>query len=277
VRLICGDSGKLSGREPFDGVFTDPPYFGNVQYAELIDFCYVWLRRLAGAGHAEFDRPSTRNPRELTGNISMGRDLAHFTDGISMAFRKSAERLKPGAAFTFTYHHNRLDAYVPLAVAMLDMGMACSASLPCPAEMGASIHINGTNSSVIDTVFVCRQTGRVPRKWIVTRPEELAALVRSEIHELADGGLKVTQGDIRCMVFGHLTRLAVWNLRHGWKGHLPIWSRMQAVQDWYVRFGGCEAVLAALETQFSSAPARQDWMLAPMLRESAPVYDEIPF
>jgi adenine-specific DNA methylase len=26
--------------------FTDPPYYGNVQYAELMDFCYVWLRKL---------------------------------------------------------------------------------------------------------------------------------------------------------------------------------------------------------------------------------------
>src|SRR5262245_57170396 len=29
-----------------DAVFTDPPYFDNVQYAELMDFCDVWLRRL---------------------------------------------------------------------------------------------------------------------------------------------------------------------------------------------------------------------------------------
>ena len=31
-----------------DAVFTDPPYFGNVQYAELMDFCFVWLRKLVG-------------------------------------------------------------------------------------------------------------------------------------------------------------------------------------------------------------------------------------
>ena len=31
-----------------DAVFTDPPYFGNIQYAELMDFCYVWLKKLVG-------------------------------------------------------------------------------------------------------------------------------------------------------------------------------------------------------------------------------------
>jgi hypothetical protein len=31
-----------------DAVLTDLPYCGNVQCAELMDFCYVWLRRLVG-------------------------------------------------------------------------------------------------------------------------------------------------------------------------------------------------------------------------------------
>jgi len=29
----------------FDAVFTDPPYYDNVPYADLSDFFYVWLKR----------------------------------------------------------------------------------------------------------------------------------------------------------------------------------------------------------------------------------------
>src|SRR5215510_6388752 len=49
VALHC-ESATLAHMAPasLDAVFTDPPYFGNVQYAELMDFCYVWLRRLVG-------------------------------------------------------------------------------------------------------------------------------------------------------------------------------------------------------------------------------------
>ncbi|MDD5262185.1 MAG: hypothetical protein PHD76_10100 [Methylacidiphilales bacterium] len=277
VDLICGDSKTLKGRRLFDGIFTDPPYFGNVQYAELMDFCYVWLRKLAGASHPEFASPTTRNAGELTGNINMGRDLVHFTDGISSTFRKSAERLQPGSPLVFTYHHNKLDAYVPLAVAILDAGLTCSASLPCPAEMGASIHINGTSSSVIDTVFVCRKTGRAPRKWIVNTPEQLASILQVEIEALAQAGLNTTQGDIRCMAHGHLTRLAVWNLRADWERNTPTTERMQTVRTWYRQFGGLEVVVAVLEGNFASAPARQDWMMADMVRETTEIYDEIPF
>jgi len=145
VRLLCADSSTaIPEGEMFDAVLTDPPYFGNVQYAELMDFCYVWLRKLLGSTFPEFRKESTRHQNELTGNINMGRGLDHFTEGLSQTLRKATNALKPGRPLVFTYHHNQLDAYVPLAVAILDAGLVCSASLPCPAEMGASIHINGT-------------------------------------------------------------------------------------------------------------------------------------
>jgi len=277
VNLLCGDSTEFADKRQYDGVFTDPPYFGNVQYAELMDFCYVWLRKLVGEAHKEFSKPTTRHAGELTGNVNMGRDLAHFTEGISLVFQKAAERLKAGSPLAFTYHHNSLDAYVPLAVAILDSRLTCSASLPCPAEMGASIHINGTGSSVIDTVFVCRSTGRVPRKWIAATPDELAQVVRLEIEALAEGGLNATQGDIRCICHGHLTRLAIWNLRGDWERVLPSSQRMDSVRSWYREFGGLDAVLASLNSIFASAPARQDWLMSGMVRDKTEVYDEIPF
>ena len=123
-----------------------------------MDFCYVWLRRIIN-NHGLFSEVSTRNTGELTGNINMSRGLEHFAAGLSAVFQKMAIALKPGAPLAFTYHHNKLDAYYPIAAAILDAGLTCSASLPCPGEMGASIHISGTDSSIIDTVFVCRSQG----------------------------------------------------------------------------------------------------------------------
>lgn len=277
VNLFCGDSSALATGETFDAVFTDPPYFGNVQYAELMDFCYVWLKQLVGQDHDVFSVSSTRNASELTGNLNMGRDLTHFTEGISKTFARSAASLKRGGPLAFTYHHNRLDAYIPLVVAILDSGLVCSASLPCPAEMGASIHINGTRSSVIDTVFVCRHTGRVPKRWIVDTAIGVAALVKEDTEQLQISGLKATQGDIRCIAHGHLSRLAVWNLRMEWNGNESTARRMSRVRDWFEGFGGLKAVLESMETDFAAAPARQEWMLESLVREEPRSDDEIPF
>ena len=61
VSLRCASSTDLSSQpESLDAVFTDPPYFGNVQYGELMDFCYVWLRQLVSTEAEGFDRLSTR-------------------------------------------------------------------------------------------------------------------------------------------------------------------------------------------------------------------------
>ncbi|MCX5999005.1 MAG: DUF1156 domain-containing protein [Chloroflexi bacterium] len=239
VVLRCKDAAQPEpSLSSLDAVLTDPPYYGNVQYAELMDFCYVWLRRLIQSEPDAFANPSTRSPQELTGNEDMGRGLEHFAQGLSSVFQRMAMALKPGAPLVFTYHHNDLAAYNPIAVAILDAGFTCSASLPCPGEMGASIHINGTGSSIIDTVFVCRSTGTVPRKWVVDSMGSVAELVDEDLARLRSGNVRPTSGDTRCIAYGHLIRLAVWNLRKTWDKNADIDKRLSAVSSWILRFGG---------------------------------------
>jgi adenine-specific DNA methylase len=258
VELSCSDAAQMDLEpESLDAVMTDPPYFGNVQYAELMDFCYVWLRKLVGKNIPGFSAPSTRNPGELTGNENMGRGLEHFTEGLSSVFQRMASALKPGAPLAFTYHHNKIDAYYPPAVAILDARLTCSASLPCPAEMGASIHISGTKSSILDTVFVCRLTGRVPARWVVDSPDGVAGLVRADLDELSTPNYTATLGDIRCIIFGHLMRLAVWYLRKDWNRQRPTDQRLQIVGDWISTFGGAASVEQYLDDILSVSPSLQ--------------------
>jgi len=261
VTLGCGNAaanGVTVGS--LDAVFTDPPYFGNVQYAELMDFCYVWLRQLVGrtATNGAFEPMSTRSPDELTGNVNMGRDLAHFTAGLSGVFSRMSEALKPGAPLAFTYHHNDIKAYYPIAVAILDAGLTCSGAVPCPAEMGASIHISGTGSSIIDTVFVCRSTGTVPKRWIASTPEGIADLVREDIESLRLGDVKPTQGDMCCVAYGHTVRLAVWHLRKDWQSSASVDEKIGSVANWIDGvLGGIAAVLGQLDEQIAPAAAQQ--------------------
>lgn len=228
VAIHCVDATTVKlAPSSLDAVFTDPPYFGNVQYGELMDFLYVWLRRLVGSEAEGFDRLSTRAAEELTANATKGRGLEHFTEGLSRIYTNMARALKPGAPLAFTYHHNKLEAYFAVGVAILDSGLTCSASLPCPAEMGGSIHIHGTTSSIIDTVFVCRDQGQAPRQWLFESAEQLAAIVVRDLAQLSETGRKPTRGDTRCIIFGHLTRMAVWNLRKSWDARLPTAEKLE--------------------------------------------------
>ena len=224
-----------------DAVFTDPPYFGNVQYAELMDFCYVWLRRVMD-GRGAFGGVSTRNTEELTGNVNMSRGLEHFAAGLSAVFQKMANALRPGAPLVFTYHHNKMEAYYPVAAAVLDAGLTCSASLPCPAEMGASIHISGTDSSIVDTVFVCRSKGVTQRHLLADDTDSVAALVSGDVQKLREGGIKVGVGDVRCITRGHLIRIAIWHLRGNWDKSIQTAAKLSAVSKQIENMEGPSAI-----------------------------------
>jgi adenine-specific DNA methylase len=249
VKIFCKDAAKADVTDAsLDAVFTDPPYFGNVQYAELMDFCYVWLRRLVPALDTAFAPISTRNADELTGNITLRRGIECFTSGLSAVYAKMARALKAGGPLAFTFHHNSLEAYGCIAVAILDSGLTCSASIPAPAEMGGSIHITGTGSSIIDTVFICRSTGRVRRASLAGDTVALAGVAQRDVDQLLLGGVKATPGDIRCIIAGHLTRLAIWHLRDQWETSAPISDRLERVTKWVSRFGAIEETVACMRT-----------------------------
>lgn len=232
--------------ESLDAVFTDPPYFGNVQYGELMDFCYVWLRALVGVSAEGFEHASSRNVGELTGNATNNRGIEHFTDGLAAVYSKMARALKPGAPLAFTFHHNKIEAYHAVGVAILDAGLTCSAALPCPAEMGGSIHIHGTGSSIVDTVFVCRKSGEVPREMLFRNIDNLVPIVSNELSQLRQAGMKPTAGDIRCIVFGHVTRMAIWNLRANWRKELPATDRLSVFAKGIAEFGDLSVAIRSL-------------------------------
>lgn len=275
IGIHCSSSADADlAPRSLDGVFTDPPYFGMVQYGELMDFCYVWLRKLAAKDAEGFGAQSARSPEELTGNTTKGRDLAHFTEGLAKVYSRMAAALKPGAPLAFTFHHNKAESYASVGVAILDAGLTCSASLPCPAEMAGSIHISGTGSSIVDTVFVCRSQGEAPRGWLFEDAEGLAMIVSRDLAQLAASGMKPTAGDTRCIIYGHLARMAIWNLRLDWDPSATTKEKLAMFAAEMSRLGGLEATLAAL------APQPAETVGLPLFskpRERAEDFDAVAF
>jgi hypothetical protein len=234
LEINCGDSSQIQWQpNSIDGVFTDPPYYGNVQYAELMDFCYVWLRNLVRKDHPQFLKGSTRNENELTGNDDMFRGIEHFTMGLSRVFSNVSFGLKKNAPLVFTYHHNDINAYFPVAIAILDSGLSCAKTLPCPAEMGASIHIKGTGSSIIDTVFICR-------KIAMPMDDENAifSYLRDDIIALSSAPYIPTKGDIRCMAHGHIIRHCVNALSKTWKNEMSVEEKIKILNNYYIQING---------------------------------------
>jgi hypothetical protein len=216
--------------ESVDAVITDPPYYDNVQYAELMDFCYIWLRRLITSDVPMMNARSTKNAKELTGNRTANRGLIHFCEGISLTFQRATEALKTGGLFAFTYHHNDVDAYIPLVVGFLDAGLIATASLPCPAEMSASLHIARTGSSVIDTILCARKISQ-SYEGVAGEMDSLPDQLWQQTAILRKAGIVPTEGDVRCMALGLLTVFCSNMLQKGWNNSLPLEQRLRIARD----------------------------------------------
>jgi putative DNA methylase len=256
-----------------DAVLTDPPYFANVQYAELMDFCYVWLKRHLESNIHGFQKASTRSDQELTINQTEGRGIVHFTTGLSQIFKSFTQALKPGGPFAFTYHHNDPEAYLPIAVALLDAGLVCTVTLPCPAEMGASIHISGTRSSVMDTIFVCRTTGTISAKAFDTSAENIKLLLEKDLKKLQLAKLTPTAGDAYCILLGHLTRLAIWTLCPTWRKEMPVKDKLERVKATLQQIYPLDLIEQMAQKVISSL-SDLDPLAAMRVKEGTDHYDE---
>lgn len=274
IRCASATTTSLPPRS-LDAVFTDPPYYGMVQYGELMQFCYVWLRKLMGAEFPGLEQETTRHAEELTGNDTAARDIAHFAEGLAQVYSRMAAALKPGAPLAFTYHHNHQEAYLAAGMAILDAGLTCSASLPCPAEMGGSIHIHGTGSSIVDTVFVCRDRGMTPRAWLFKDAQQLAEIMTRELSELRTAGMKPTAGDIRCIAYGHITRMAVWNLRPLWDARNPTEKKLAIFRAAMDAIATVDDVKACLKGAPAPQPAVEGGLFA--RQEAREPLDAVPF
>ena len=54
--------------------------------------------------------------------------------------------------------------------------------------MGGSIHIHGTASPILDTVFMCWASGAAPESWLFDTPGRLVEVVGEDLANLATTG-----------------------------------------------------------------------------------------
>ena len=112
--------------------------------------------------------------------------------------------------------------------------------------MGGSIHIHGTGSSIVDTVFVCRDRGHHVARMLFETRSSLPQIDR-ELDELSAAGMKPTAGDIRCIAFGHLTRMAIWRLRAEWDAARSTAAKLESIRLAMDALATVDEVRAALE------------------------------
>ncbi len=193
-----------------DAVITDPPYFDNLQYSELADFFYVWLRLGLKDDYAWFQPDYSSHQRELVQNERLGKTTEFFREGIQRVFAECHRVLKEDGLMVFTFHHAKTWAWAALAEALLRSGFYVAKSHIVRSEGKSGFHSSEGNIRY-DAVLVCRKQPfpDAERNWRILRDlilEEAAECLERTIRS----GVPVSIADV-------FTILMAKTLEHGTK------------------------------------------------------------
>jgi putative DNA methylase len=138
---------------------TDPPYVGNVNYSELSDFYYVWLRLALQSGFAHFAPEYTPKADEIVENRTRGKSRQDFFDGLGAAFSRIHSTLPDEGLLIFTFHHTDEQGSVweGLLQSLCDTGFEIAAVYPIHGESESSLHLMDKENVSYDLIHVCRK------------------------------------------------------------------------------------------------------------------------
>ena len=153
-------------------VVVDPPYADNVQYSELADFFYVWLKRTVGDIYPEwYMTPLSPNTMEMVVNEARVRaalpDLsggkakesayAEYEKQMTASFREIRRILKDDGVLSVMFTHKKQEAWESLFASLIAAGFIVTATWPIKTESEHSLHQAKKNAAQSTVVLVARK------------------------------------------------------------------------------------------------------------------------
>ncbi|HLE63690.1 MAG TPA: hypothetical protein VI750_11140, partial [Pyrinomonadaceae bacterium] len=198
---------------PAEAVITDPPYVGNVNYAELADFFYVWLRLALKDSYPHFAPEYTPKLEEIVENSVRKKSRKDFFTDLATVFQRIYEQLPDNGVLAFTFHHTDQEGKVweGLLEALCENGFEVIAVYPIHAESETSLHLMNKENISYDLIHVCRKRQDDPRSrsWAGVR-QEVRRKAREELQAIERGrygNQPLPEPDVRLICIGKCLEL----------------------------------------------------------------------
>lgn len=166
--VSCDDAATLE--TPAAGtvhlVCVDPPYFGNVQYAELSNFFHVWLKPALG------DTPGLENlfrdDLAPTAEEAVASPARHkggaerfYQEKMAAVFRRARRLLHPAGRMVVLFNHKTTRAWRALGQALIEADFEVRSATPIHTEAESSLNIRGLDAARCTVLLLClpRQQG----------------------------------------------------------------------------------------------------------------------
>jgi putative DNA methylase len=168
VSTFQGSSTDLKhiGTASLDLVITDPPFGDLVQYSELADFFYVWLRLALKDKYPDYFCPEY-TPKSLEAVANRLREPdepdAFYQRLLTQCWREAHRTLKPGGILAFTFHHSKDEPWVAVLESLFDAGYYLEATYPIRSDETKGEGEFGSKTIEYDIIHVCRKRTDEPK------------------------------------------------------------------------------------------------------------------
>jgi hypothetical protein len=161
-------------------VFTDPPYYDAVPYADLSDFFIVWLKRTpAGDLELKLSGGLASKVEECIVDDAKAKDRVYFEKAMCQAMVQARRALMPEGIGVVVFAHKSTSGWEAQLQAMLDAGWTITASWPIDTERPRRPRALESAALASSVHLVCR-----PRENADGRVTELVGDWRDVLAEL---------------------------------------------------------------------------------------------
>ena len=174
IKVLNGSAADLNVESgSIDIICIDPPYYNNVQYAELSDYFYVWQKRTFKNLYPNiFNRRYTNKKDEAVANsVRDGSDKEAnnvYEKLMSEIFDECFRVIKDDGIMTMMFTHKDQEAWETLTKALIESGWIISSTFPVESENTVGIHQRNLAAAASSIFIACRKrdmTNREPSQW----------------------------------------------------------------------------------------------------------------
>lgn len=180
-----------------DAVVVDPPYSDNVQYSELADFFYVWLKRSQGHRRPEWfssllcdhTLEAVKNDawfraKGVTAKEAKAAAQARYERLMTETFVEAKRVLRSDGVLSVMFTHKKQEAWESLFASLIEAGFVISATWPVKTESEHSLHQAKKNAAQSTVILVARV--RAPSAGVGYFDQAMQARIRRVAEETAD-------------------------------------------------------------------------------------------
>lgn len=152
-------------------IVVDPPYADNVQYSELADFFYVWLKRTQGHRRPEwFSTYLCEHNEEAVVNITRHRENGKLSASEARAkahefyqrlmtdsFKEAHRILRDDGVLTVMFTHKKQEAWASLFESLIAAGFTITSTFPIKTESQHSLHQARKNAAQSTVILASRK------------------------------------------------------------------------------------------------------------------------